>query len=95
MAGHGCTGRLCHRGLTLYALYHAQGPKDTELSRDFTFIDDIVAGVIASLVKSKPSVKGKAQYKAREALCMRLMFAYLLSHLDPYMTSPQRQQIQS
>jgi len=49
----------------------AQGPKDTELSRDFTFIDDIVAGVIASLVKSKPSVKGEAQYKARAFLHMQ------------------------
>ena len=42
-----------------------QGPNETELSRDFTFIEDIVAGVISALHRSKPSVKGKAQYKAR------------------------------
>ena len=53
-----------------------QGPKDTELSRDFTFIDDIVSGVIASLVKSKPSVKGKAQYKARRPLRMQLLLEH-------------------
>lgn len=33
-----------------------QGPNATELARDFTFIDDIVAGVVGSLDSAPPSV---------------------------------------
>ncbi len=32
-----------------------QGPNATELARDFTFIDDIVAGVVGSLDSAPPS----------------------------------------
>eukprot|EP00887_Chlorella_sp_A99_P000770 scaffold5.g770.t1 len=40
-----------------------QGPNATELSRDFTYIDDIVAGVVAAVDTSPPSVKGQAAYR--------------------------------
>jgi hypothetical protein len=56
-----------HLAWVTQSLWSLQGPNETELSRDFTFIDDIVAGVIAALRKSKPSIKGQAQYKARFA----------------------------
>jgi len=42
-----------------------QGPQQTELSRDFTYVDDIVEGVIASLTHIPPSKPGSAQYKVR------------------------------
>lgn len=35
-----------------------QGPGGTELSRDFTYIDDIVRGTVAALDTAKPSKKG-------------------------------------
>ena len=35
-----------------------QGPSGSELSRDFTYIDDIVAGVLAALDTAPPSGKG-------------------------------------
>ncbi len=44
---------------------HLQGPQQTELSRDFTYVDDIVEGVIASLTHIPPSKPGSAQYKVR------------------------------
>ena len=42
-----------------------QGPQQSELSRDFTYVDDIVEGVIASLTHIPPSKPGSAQYKVR------------------------------
>ncbi|KXZ53978.1 hypothetical protein GPECTOR_6g898 [Gonium pectorale] len=38
-----------------------QGPNGTELARDFTFIDDIVSGVLASLDTSPPSADPKVK----------------------------------
>jgi nucleoside-diphosphate-sugar epimerase len=43
----------------------AQGPQQSELSRDFTYVDDIVEGVIASLTHIPPSKPGSAHYKVR------------------------------
>jgi len=40
-----------------------QGPGRTELSRDFTYVDDIVDGVLAALGEIKPSGKHTAEYK--------------------------------
>ena len=42
-----------------------QGPQQSELSRDFTYVDDIVEGVIASLTHIPPSRPGSAHYKVR------------------------------
>eukprot|EP00421_Protoceratium_reticulatum_P019257 CAMPEP_0168375880 /NCGR_PEP_ID=MMETSP0228-20121227/10035_1 /TAXON_ID=133427 /ORGANISM="Protoceratium reticulatum, Strain CCCM 535 (=CCMP 1889)" /LENGTH=365 /DNA_ID=CAMNT_0008388853 /DNA_START=58 /DNA_END=1155 /DNA_ORIENTATION=- len=38
-----------------------QGPNDSELERDFTYIDDIVAGTISAVDKIAESTKGTAQ----------------------------------
>ena len=43
----------------------SQGPEHSELSRDFTFIDDIVEGIVAALGAVPPSAPGKAHYKVR------------------------------
>ncbi|QDZ17622.1 UDP-glucuronate 4-epimerase [Chloropicon primus] len=40
-----------------------QGPNGEEVQRDFTYVDDIVAGVIGSLETAPPSVKGQATYR--------------------------------
>ena len=40
-----------------------QGPNGEELARDFTYIDDIVAGVVGSLDTAPPSGKGEAAYR--------------------------------
>ena len=40
-----------------------QGPNGEEVQRDFTYVDDIVDGVIGSLDTAPPSVKGQAQYR--------------------------------
>merc|ERR1719210_2866056 len=37
-----------------------QGPNESELERDFTYIDDIVAGCVSAVDKIRPSVKGSA-----------------------------------
>ena len=42
-----------------------QGPEHSELSRDFTFIDDIVEAIMAALRASPASIAGKAHYKVR------------------------------
>lgn len=42
-----------------------QGPGRSELSRDFTYVDDIVDGVLAALGEIKPSGKQSAEYKVR------------------------------
>lgn len=36
---------------------------DQELARDFTYIDDVVSGVLGSLRTAPPSIKGKATYR--------------------------------
>lgn len=38
------------------------------MSRDFTFIDDIVEGIVAALGAVPPSTAGKAHYKVRLVL---------------------------
>merc|ERR1712051_385736 len=40
-----------------------QGPGGSELERDFTYIDDIVQGCVASVDKISPSTKDTAQNK--------------------------------
>ena len=40
-----------------------QGPNQSELSRDFTFIDDVVRGVVGAVDSSPASIKGEAQYR--------------------------------
>ncbi|CAJ1416419.1 unnamed protein product [Effrenium voratum] len=45
------------------ALKIFQGPGGSELERDFTFIDDIVTGCVASVDKIPESTKGAAHYK--------------------------------
>lgn len=40
-----------------------QGPEDSELERDFTYIDDIVAGTLSAVDKIARSAKGSAQCK--------------------------------
>lgn len=40
-----------------------QGPNGTELVRDFTYVGDIVAGVLAAVNTSTPSIKGSAQFR--------------------------------
>jgi UDP-glucuronate 4-epimerase len=45
------------------ALKIFQGPNESELERDFTYIDDIVAGCLASVDKITPSTKETAQLK--------------------------------
>jgi len=40
-----------------------QGPNESELERDFTYIDDIVAGCVSAVDKIRPSVKGSADCK--------------------------------
>merc|ERR1719436_1692138 len=40
-----------------------QGPGESELERDFTYIDDIVSGCVASIDRITPSTKETAQYK--------------------------------
>lgn len=40
-----------------------QGPNGSELSRDFTYVDDIVKGVVAAVETATGSVKGDAQYR--------------------------------
>ncbi len=44
-----------------------QGPDQSELQRDFTFIDDIVEGIMGSLAEIPPSEKGKAHYKVQKS----------------------------
>lgn len=50
-----------------------QGPNQSELKRDFTYIDDIVDGIMGSLAEIPPSVKGKAHYKVRSPLPINLI----------------------
>jgi len=40
-----------------------QGPNESELERDFTYIDDIVAGCVAAIDTIRPSTKEKADLK--------------------------------
>jgi UDP-glucuronate 4-epimerase len=40
-----------------------QGPEKSELKRDFTYIDDIVDGIMGALAEIPPSEKGTAHYK--------------------------------
>lgn len=40
-----------------------QGPGNTELARDFTFVGDIVAGVLGALDSAKPSTKQAAEFR--------------------------------
>ena len=40
-----------------------EGPNGETVQRDFTYIDDIVAGVIGSLESASPSVEGSAEYR--------------------------------
>jgi len=40
-----------------------QGPEGEEVQRDFTYVDDIVDGIIGSLETAPPSVKGQAEYR--------------------------------
>jgi UDP-glucuronate 4-epimerase len=40
-----------------------QGPDASELQRDFTYIDDIVDGIMGALAEIPPSQKGMAHYK--------------------------------
>ncbi|KDD76295.1 hypothetical protein H632_c279p0 [Helicosporidium sp. ATCC 50920] len=40
-----------------------QGPESSELSRDFTYIDDIAAGVVASMDAAPPSTKDQARHE--------------------------------
>lgn len=40
-----------------------QGPEKSELKRDFTYIDDIVDGIMGALAEIPPSEKRKAHYK--------------------------------
>merc|ERR1712176_1306718 len=40
-----------------------QGPNESELERDFTYIDDIVSGCVASVDKIQPSTKATADCK--------------------------------
>lgn len=37
--------------------------KNGEMARDFTYIDDIVAGILGAMDSSKPSEQGKAEYR--------------------------------
>jgi len=45
------------------ALKIFQGPNESELERDFTYIDDIVSGCVAAVDKITPSTKDTAQLK--------------------------------
>ena len=45
-----------------------QGPEKSELKRDFTYIDDIVDGIMGALAEIPPSEKGTAHYKVRCSL---------------------------
>jgi nucleoside-diphosphate-sugar epimerase len=45
-----------------------QGPGGTELGRDFTYVDDIVAGNIAALDKAGPNGHGTAPCKVRSLI---------------------------
>merc|ERR1712176_1452130 len=45
------------------ALNIFQGPNESELERDFTYIDDIVSGCVASVDKIQPSTKATADCK--------------------------------
>ena len=47
------------------ALKIFQGPGGSELERDFTYIDDIVQGCVASLDRLPASTKDTAHFKAR------------------------------
>merc|ERR1712241_433166 len=40
-----------------------EGPNGETVQRDFTYIDDIVDGVIGSLESAPPSVKGEAEFR--------------------------------
>merc|ERR1712178_78352 len=40
-----------------------QGPNESELERDFTYIDDITAGCVAAIDAIRPSIKEKADCK--------------------------------
>lgn len=40
-----------------------QGPNESELERDFTYIDDIIQGCLASVDHITPSTKEEAMYK--------------------------------
>jgi hypothetical protein len=42
---------------------HTQGPNRSELSRDFTYVDDVVCGVVGAVDTSPASMKGEAQYR--------------------------------
>ena len=46
------------------ALKIFQGPGGSELERDFTYIDDIVRGCVASLDRVPASTKETAHFKA-------------------------------
>ena len=41
----------------------AKAPEDQELARDFTYIDDIVSGVLGALETAPPSIQGQATYR--------------------------------
>lgn len=58
-------GRSFQSRRLLYSLIALplQGPEKSELKRDFTYIDDIVDGIMGALAEIPPSQKGTAHYK--------------------------------
>jgi NAD dependent epimerase/dehydratase family len=46
-----------------------QAPDKSELSRDFTYIDDVVDGIISALLTAPPSVKGLARFRCGGCVC--------------------------
>ena len=44
-----------------------QGPDQTELARDFTFIDDVVKGCVASLDTAEPSIGSEGRKQGNAA----------------------------
>jgi UDP-glucuronate 4-epimerase len=61
-----CPAGSCSHGDT----WCLQGPEKSELKRDFTYIDDIVDGIMGALAEIPPSEKGAAHYKVPAALLL-------------------------
>lgn len=64
-----------------FGLIALQGPEKSELKRDFTYIDDIVDGIMGALAEIPPSEKGTAHYKVLQSeFPAMLLYAIPVQH---------------